>query len=294
MRVKYQTRTITTPVSDSTWVTEEEYESFFTAIINALADMGAPLNLDDIEHEGGISAVSLIGSKFNVLGGGSGLWFYGYSGRGKYYFEFGCNGESPDFENYFYTADVNIGTDNNNQLAVTIHAVKSGDSFFFGFIPAVWNQNGACISLAITPMRRLSDPTADLGYAIVSSTSVFNVGTYEEVGEIEKTLPYIEGFSYYDGWYNYFNALRVNAFPEVDTGKIPMIPLYAGVEDIYYENVYISPMRRGPDEEKAFETDKGVFLICGSVHTDDNGNLINLEAQTELCQLAFDITEVAQ
>ena len=131
-------------------------------------------------------------------------------------------------------------------------------------------------------MKRLSDPSVSLGYAIVEGSDVEGPDPWVG-GAFSRTLPFVEGFNYVTGMLNFTGAGYKTAFPETDTGKIPLVPYFAGIEDIYYDKVYVSPLGRGSTEEKAFETDKGTFLIAGRYGTDFTQVLHNT--------FAFDITE---
>jgi hypothetical protein len=273
MRVKYQTRTLSKTFSTNGG-TQGEREAFASNIITALFEMGAPLAEDglntptpgmaflkDTVNQEVISIAIASDSSNNIT-----IGIMGFSMVMQ--------------ENFFqYLTTTAICPSSSKNANVTIHAVKSGDSFFFGFLPHDANPSDACINYAITPMRKLSDPSVSLGYA-------FLVGTTPPVNSsfamLYRTLPCIDGFNYNNGMCNMVPADYVFKYPEVETGKIPLIPYYAGIEDIYYDRVYVSPMCRGTTEEKAFETDKGVFLISGET---------GIDWERCFCMLAFDITE---
>ena len=273
MRVKYQTRTLSITFSTNGG-TQGEREVFASNIITALFEMGAPLDEDglnkltpgtaflkDTVNREAIAIAAASDTSNNITIGLMGF-------------------NMVMSENFFqYLTTTVICPSNSKNAKVTIHAVKSGDSFFFGFLPHDDNPSNACINYAITPMRKLSDPSVSLGYA-------FLVGTTPPVNSpnaiLFRTLPCIDGFNYRGGYFNMVPADYAFKYPEVETGKIPLIPYCAGIEDIYYDRVYVSPMCRGTAEEKAFETDKGVFLISGETGTDWGRNF---------CMLAFDITE---
>lgn len=286
MRVKYQTRIISKTASTNGGSTAERL-SFYEDIINALIDMGAPLNPNDIINDGRNVGASFLGEGASFMDGGAGLMFTdlteGMTNHTNRDFYITMIGKDPNsYSNYVLgTINYKFGTSSSKNFSIAIHAIKSGNSFYFGFddITTI-GPSAACINYAITPMRRLSNPSTNLGYAIVSNitNSSNNIEFY-----IGKTLPYVEGFNYGNGAWNGNSPNGLNAFPEVSTGKISLIPLYAGIEDFYYENIYSSPMVRNPVEEKAFETDKGVFLIGGEMNID--------YTYAYYCPLAFDITE---
>lgn len=285
MRVKYQTRTISKTFSTNGG-TAAEMTAFFRDIANALIDMGAPLNAElSCEYSGALS-VPLIGEACGEMGGAS-FYMEPYANEGStdIYMSLDVYGRNdPDiWGNHYYAEDVLIGGTNSKNFQISIHAVKSGDSFFFGFIPAGGSTGNGCISYAITPMRRLSDPSVSLGYAVVEGVATHGGTDMFAGGMFNRTLPFVEGFNYNNGMFNFTSTGYAHAFPETDTGKIPLVPYFAGIEDIYYDKVYVSPMLRGMMEEKAFETDKGTFLIGGSYGVD----------HTQACYntFAFDITE---
>lgn len=273
MRVKYQTRTLSKTFSTNGG-TQEEKDAFSGSIITALFEMGAPLAEDGLNKIQ--SGVALLKDTVNheVIG-------IRVNSDSSNNVKIGIMGISMVMqENVFrYNTTTVICPSGSKNAQVTIHAVKSGDSFFFGFLPHDANPSNACINYAITPMRKLSDPSVSLGYAIL-------VGTTPPCDSphalLFRTLPCIDGFNYDNVMYNMVPADYAFKYPEVETGKIPLIPYYAGIEDIYYDRVYVSTMFRGTAEEKAFETDKGVFLIGGEAGTDWT---------REFCMLAFDITE---
>lgn len=287
MRVKYQTRTVSKTFS-TIGGTNDEWSAFARDIANALIEMGAPLNIDTYEGYTGEHWISFIGEVNAGNGGACMAWYVETVESGEIKMELQAYGRDHtlSWENGTHlNSNTIVGSITGENASVTIHAVKSGDSFFFGFLPGDSNSFNGCIAIAITPMRRLSDPSVNLGYAIVEGASPS--GPDEFIGgTICRTLPYIEGFNYAGGMFNFTTPGYAHAFPEVDTGKIPLIPYYAGIEDIYYDKVYISPMKRGKNEEKAFETDKGVFLIGGEPGVDHTQEFYNT--------LAFDITEAVE
>lgn len=276
MRVKYKNKIISKGFSVPGG-TDAERKAFLQEIMDVLYEMGAPLDLDNSEVAYSYFEVELtegtaaIGAELRTKDDMLNL-------------DVGMFGNSPLGDNSAWSNTITVG--DASGAVVCIHAVKSGDSFFFGFLGLESdNPYNGCITYAITPMRRLSDPSVNLGYAIVEGASTG--GPDEFVGgTIHRTLPYIEGFNYAGGRFNFTTPGYAHAFPEVDTGKIPLIPYYAGIEDIYYDKVYISPMKRGKNEEKAFETDKGVFLIGGEPGVD--------HTQMHYNTLAFDITEAVE
>lgn len=278
MRVKYQTRVVRKTFSTNGG-TESERVQFMKDILLALADMGAPLNLEDVVIFDNQVGASFLGESNSIENGPAACMFLidnSGSGTSRLFYLSGC-GADPEFSNYFDSCtEISYGTSTSKNASVIIHAVKSGDSFFFGFLPYNNNPSEGCINYAITPMRRLSDPSVSLGYALLQGATISDA----PAAFIGRTLPYIEGFNYNDGFYNQYFSYPTFFCPEVDTGKIPLIPHYAGVEDIYYDRVYLSPMRRGYTEEKAFETNMGVFLISGELPID-----------VPCCTFAFDITE---
>lgn len=287
MRVKYQTRTLSKTFSTNGG-TPEDWAGFLLDVANALIEMGAPLNIDAFEDLGGAYIIPFTGEVNGTHGGACLFIEPGHDEDDNIAMHITAYGRdiSNGFRNYVELESKPVVVSMDDKTAgVAIHAVKSGDSFFFGFLSNGSNRYNGCIALAITPMRRLSDPSVNLGYALVEGAGVN--GPDEFVGGvIGRTLPYAEGFNYAGGMFNFTTPGYAHAFPEVDTGKIPLIPYYAGIEDIYYDKVYISPMKRGKNEEKAFETDKGVFLIGGEPGVDHTQMLYNT--------LAFDITEAVE
>ena len=287
MRVKYQTRIVSKQFSTDGG-TGAEKTAFIQNIVNALIDMGAPLDADTFtDMGGGSAAVSFAGEGTIFLFGAASIFFETYTKSGSNALSigiwgYGRNNVDTVLGNYVFFEELIYGYTNMKEATVAIHAVKSGDSFFFGFIPPTGNLYGGCISYALTPMRRLSDPSVSLGYALVEGNIPggpdMSIG-----GMFNRTLPFVEGFNYRDGFFNFTTTGYAYAFPETDTGKIPLVPYFAGIEDIYYDKVYVCPMKRGIMEEKAFETDKGTFLIGGIHGVDHTAMGYN--------NFAFDITE---
>lgn len=279
MRVKYQTRVVDASISVNSG-TPSQWGDFWEDVILALIDMGAPLDPNAIIKDGTYVAVAYLGSE-HPFDGGSGIGLYkdnDDSGNATMCVE-GTGSDPETYSNYVSVGEVIAGWAGNGYADVVIHAVKSGDSFFFGFSRSDESRSAPCINYAITQMRRLSDPSTSMGYALVCGFFQTKYGGVYA----GRALPYIAGVNYWSGERGYISSKDVYDYPEVETGKIPLIPLYAGIEDVYYDKVYLSPMRRNTEEEKAFETDKGVFLISGHYGTDwSNKNY---------CMFAFDITE---
>lgn len=273
MRVKYQTRMINKTFSTNGG-TQEERDAFASSIITALFEMGAPLAEDGLNKSKPGAALlkdTVNQEAINIR----------VTSDESNHVKIGIMAGSMGMQEnvFWYFTDTVICPSGSKNAKVTIHAVKSGDSFFFGFLPHDANPSNACINYAITPMRKLSDPSVSLGYAFLVGTTPTGNSPY---ASLFRTLPCIDGFNYNNSMYNVIHADFVFKYPEVETGKIPLIPYYAGIEDIYYDRVYVSPMYRGTAEEKAFETDKGVFLISGET---------GIDWTRRFCMLAFDITE---
>lgn len=288
MRVKYMTAPISGTFSVNGGSTSDK-ENLARTILMTLAAMGAPLNTDALNVSSGSGWAEVyscfLGEDLNgalmpanmmisieVISSNIVLGVAGF-GRGS------------EGDNYFYSNSniaPSIGTTGSKSYALTIHAVKSDDSFYFGFVPQSAPAGAGCINYAITPMTRLANPNENVGYALVAG-ALFSSQNYSAMAF--KTRPYIEGMNYYNGWFNQSIMPDTGSFPEVSTGKIPLVPFFSGCEDIYYKNIYVTPVSRDSLEEKAFETDKGVFLIAGDVNQDYTGS--------GFCQLAFDITEAA-
>lgn len=292
MRVNYQFRYVNSYYSEGGGGTAAHRLEFLQQIVDDLIEMGAPLNPQYTFTN------TVEGSNYAAI------WvpFSGYvptepySGPGlSFEFEPTSTSDSDLFlsleatgdydeetENYFYSPSYFVGKFNSSNwgAGISIHAIKSGDSFFFGLT----TYGEACINYAITPMRRMSNPDANLGYGVVLGCCDVVEDAPMPVSWGNKIVPIVEGKNYYAN-YSYPNSFimpEITFLPETITGKIPMIPLHANVEDVYYEKVYITPMRRTLTEEKAFETDGGVFLIGG-----ENEDW----TEVSICQLAFDITD---
>ena len=286
MRVNYKTRTVSRTFS-TVGGTAEEASAFLLDIVNTMIDMGAPLDADTLIDLGdGAVCVSFAGEGDIVVSGAAGILFEAGEADDTDEMAFAVilygRNDTVYFDNYTFTTQIAYGFTDAREAGVAIHALKSGDSFFFGFIPVTGRLNEGGISFAITPMKRLSDPSVSLGYAMVEG-AVIGGPDQLAAGMFNRTLPFVEGFNYYGGMYNFTGAGYKMAFPETDTGKIPLVPYFAGIEDIYYDKVYVSPLGRSRAEEKAFETDKGTFLIAGGYGTDFTQVLHNT--------FAFDITE---
>lgn len=296
MRVKYEQSTFNMHPSVAGG-TSANWADFLCNILGWLKRIGAPINVDtvaiskfsDSTTAKGIASVTV---RFDGEDTDPDSWWLGSLYLRVYettydntvYLETRAWMYDPHEELYIYTNNVPLGAANSTDIYwVTAQGLKSGNSFYFGF--GKW---GGFINCAITPVRRLSDPTAEVGYGLVAGSYMSVDGTYY----MSKTVPYVDGFNYGVfhtslGW-PYMPDIFV--YPEVETGKIPLMPLFAGVEDLYYENVYITPMRSNGQEVKAFETDKGTFLISNTYMSDSDDNLINW-TEHGCCQLAFDITE---
>ena len=280
MRVRYNSAYVSQTLSGTVATDSESYE-FMNRVIHKLYEMGAPIVRESITAFPGGGLASFEGQTTETFNGGAGIYFY-HNGNNNTFCYDGCGeqyvGEGEYPGNYFKSYNTISIQQGNKQIGIYIHSLRCEDCFYFGFGSA---PNTACISSGIVPMVRMSETNKSLGYAMVETTHSIDGQTFW----MFNTKPWVEGAYYGNSSYNAIFAQCTWAFPETDTGKIPLIPMYSGFEDIYYKNVYISPMTRGNAEEKAFETDKGVFLIaCNS------GNGINWSTMP-FTQLAFDITE---
>ena len=278
MSGKYQTRTISKTFS-SNGGNGTEHMAFLRSIVEALIDMGAPLNANDINENSNSGAVGVTFLGEASLNDG-GAFMSIYSTGVAFVVEgYGRNGIMTN-ANRFTSVDTYAYAKSTSQNArIDIHAVKSGDSFYFGF--CINGNDYATINFAITPMKRLSAPSVSIGYALVAGTAVSG-----GMPVVLRTLPHIDGFNYDNGYYNGQPQPYAYIYPAVDSGKIVLTPFCAGIEDVYYDKVYVSPMRRGYENvEKAFSTDTGTFLISGF------GDMDWTIMGFEYCQLAFDITD---
>lgn len=280
MRVRYNSAYVYQSLAGTTPTDNESYE-FMNKVIYKLYEMGAPIIRESITAFPGGGNVSFEGQTTEISNGGAGIYFYHngndntftYTGIGEQYPK---DGEASG--NYFNSLNKLSLKQGTKEIGIYIHSLRCEDCFYFGFGSA---PNTACISSGIVPMVRMSETNKSLGYAMVETTQSADGQSFW----VFNTKPWIEGANYGNGSKRGIYAQFTWAFPETDTGKIPLIPLYSGFEDIYYKNVYISPMIRDNAEEKAFETDKGVFLIaCNS------GAGMNWSTMP-FTQLAFDITE---
>lgn len=143
----------------------------------------------------------------------------------------------------------------------SISSCKVGDSFVFklqGFEP-----------LIITPMRSLSNPSKYCGYGAVSIVSMGLSGDWLNDGTPDtyyyKTIPYLEGYDYDSAnwpempFYSY--SLDISTLPDKDSGKIITIPIFSGVSDIYFQDVYLTNLNHSKSLAKVFETDQGALLV---------------------------------
>ena len=302
--------------------TGKDWSQFLSNIVGWLMSVGAPFNPDSVDT-GDYNTSTTAAGRANVYMNFIGEPLYendeeyidiGYLPAGfnmsvnpptedtsHVEFDFWAYGRSDPYANGpgSYVSDwIDLGAKTNGYFAVTGRAIKSGDSFYFGFksvnSPSQFNvmRNGAFMNFAITPMRRLSNPSAeDLGYAAVKAPVLFWEGMVP-FAFYNATLPLMIGRNLYPhGDLSYYIITpHIGSYPEIESGKIPLVPIFAGFEDIYYENIYFTPMRSDGIEEKAFETDKGIFLIGNSIEYDYNDALVN-HMDWPYCQLAFDITE---
>lgn len=288
MRVGYQQRYVvqTTTVTGGTGA---EKLAFVKAILNTLIEMGAPLQaIPDSEHAEGDVYAGYAGflpdGTMSFEGNGFPANYIQFSIENNNNFCCYVRGLDGYGENCFIveTKDFCGATD---CLVTDIHAIKSGDSFFFGFShPEAKSENDAlrgCISYAITPMRRLSDPSVNVGWSMVYGPTYIDGAPPMYL----KTLPYVSGLAYGYDVYNDDSVILSSILPEADTGKIPLIPFFSGINDIYYENVYLSTIPRDGNNEKAFETDRGVFLV---------GSALEPGLSRHYCNFAFDITEAVR
>lgn len=288
MRVKFNSTTIRKEFSVAGG-TEAEWTDFFASVINTLIGMGAPLNPSTIYTYPVGGACSFSDETVLVPDGGAGFnigWnTYGTSSNITVGFDVSGYGKDSTggFGNAFHINEYfSFGKKNSlYSVGVTVHSIKSGDSFYFGFMPDGVPSATANINFAITKMRRLSDPTAEVGYAMLSGVA-WPSGVNMSTPPMWKTVQYVEGLNYDNGYYNAHQSFFVGSMPEVDTGKILLMPVYSGLEDVYYENVYLSAVQFDGSSEKAFETDKGAFLIS----VGNSGYGIQ-----EMCTMVFDITD---
>ena len=165
MRVKYQTRTLSKTFSTNGGTSDERY-AFAADLITALYEMGAPFAEDGLNTV----APGIAFLKDTVNQEAINIAFASDSSNNITIGIMAFNMVMS--ENFFqYLTTTVICPSDSKKAKVTIHAVKSGDSFFFGFLPHDANPSNACINYAITPMRKLSDPYVSLGYAVLSGVT---------------------------------------------------------------------------------------------------------------------------
>ena len=294
MRVKYNSYTFE-PYMSVAGGTSNEWLSVLFSIFQYLYMNGAPIDLDTIETElysssttsagGAYMSARFIGEdtdpeNYDVASLSLAIYASDYV-----YLEVSASGRNPRQDNYMYGNRIIIGSISNRSFDVTVHTIKSGNSFYFGF---GFDSGDGCISTAITPMRSLSDPTKELGYGVISGIYYSYYGP--STPAVYRTLPEEAGYNYDKGQCTFIYAPPITIYPEVSSGKIPLVPLFTGIGDSYYEGVYLTPMRSGGQEEEAFETDAGIFLISNGYSMDYDEQKINW-TELPFCQLAFDITE---
>lgn len=291
----YQSRTVRRTFSQPGGTADERLD-FLEDVVRAMADMGAQFNADcsrRVFYD--LSYLELI-------------VFYGDSVPTDYLEPYVCLRaayNSSDGDLSLSISGANASTDGSNyipdfswyryckadstQAEITIHAVKSGDSFFFGFLPAGASSDTAgCINYAITPFKRLSDPEFVQCYAFLVGAFEYEEGegTYYWYGG---TAPYVEGIDYKD-FYLFRQLSTSGMFPfngEQRTVKKTMLtPVFSGMNDFYLENVYLSNWTRvATADETAIKTDTGVYLIGGLFGEDYSAR------EDVPCQMMFDITQ---
>ena len=294
MRVKYKETNIilNTNVAGGTGA---QWASFLSELVDFLILNGAPLeNVEVMGYEESTTEMGTAGILMTFSGESANeedepacLEFFIEMDNNRVYLAILGYGRKGDA---IYNR-IDLGATTRKYFSFPVHAIKSENSFYFGFRNYESNKNGF-INCAITPMRRLSNPNENVGYALVMGVAYNEISDYLNIGMACRTMPYIEGYNYapYDEPIIYTVIPEIFLYPEVETGKIPLMPFFTGCEDIYYENVYLTPMRNNGVEEKAFETDKGVFLISNmDMYHDDTIEVVNW-TEMPYCQLAFDIT----
>ena len=177
----------------------------------------------------------------------------------------------------------------------SISSCKVGNSFVFrllGYDPII-----------ITPMRSLSNPSEYYGYGAVSAVQLQPTrdptwnGTPSTV--YYKTIPYLEDYDYslvnWPPMPIYTQSLDISTLPDKDSGKIITIPIFSGVADIYYQDVYLTNLNHSKSFAKVFETDQGALLVIQQDLTEVAEYHSDLELYTSweqypVAQIALDIS----
>lgn len=175
-----------------------------------------------------------------------------------------------------------------------IRSYSAGSSFIFelnGFEPVI-----------VTPLRSLSKPNNRYGYAMVSAISPGFFGFHNDDSpsfSYFKSYPLLKDYNYNESHISQFFPFSVDSIPtkmlpERSTGKIITIPVFTGIEDIYYQDVYLTNLAHTEGMAKAYETDQGVLLV---VETDlpefiayTGADLYTSWEQYPVAQMALDIS----
>lgn len=177
----------------------------------------------------------------------------------------------------------------------TINSCKVGDSFIFslsGFDP-----------LIITPMRSLSNPSKYCGYGAVSAVMLLPnqdpLWNGMPANLYYKNIPYLEGYDYdsvnWPPMPGYANSLDISTLPDKDSGKIITIPIFSGVADIYFQDVYLTNLNHSKNIAKVFETDQGALLVIQEDLIEMAGLFPDKEVYTSweqypIAQIALDVS----
>lgn len=260
----YITRTASTEGGDAEFWTE-----CGIAILTKLHELGMPIDLSQMQTDPSgfpFAGAPFIGESYSediYETGGFGfspmyLWLTG--GNMIY-------GESRDSFPIF-TESHDLYSETGKTYQFTIKSGKFKDTFVFkidNFPPII-----------ITPVRSLSNPDKNYGYRGIVVPAVISVGSSFSGIELlgGKILPKVKNYDYSKFVFPYSMAYEVSSLsilPEVDSGKILTTPFFTGVEDTYYQDLYLTNLSHSQPMAKAFETDQGTFLVVQS----------NLQTQAE-------------
>lgn len=164
------------------------------------------------------------------------------------------------------------------EVEITLRWIKSGESWFFGFVPAGYSaSNNAWVNMACVPVRKASNPEQIVDYAIVFQTAnnlskAFYQYTTSNVDYTKATVT---------------RDIVSKLLPQNTENTLMLLPVLMNVQDYYFDHVYISNVVGSTAQETTIETNQGTFLIAQGY-----GHSVNANYPSYLFEITDIVNEV--
>ena len=270
MGVKFTTTQITKTTSVAGG-TGEFWTELGTEMLTKLHQLGMPIDIDQIIIQDGFIEAPYLGETLDMdenetWGGGFAIAIStGTNSIGLYFYLDGGTDASGAIGGTFNTGFPMFGArayDLQTSYTFTIISAVFGESFVF--------KVDDMDPIIITPIRSLSNPDINYGYRAVTALRLLPHFDRESFGFPAifggKTLVLTEDLNV-DKWISMpiaYTTIEGHMLPDKDSGKIIAIPLFTGIGDTYYQDLYLTNLSHSNRMAKAFETDQGTLLVVQS------------------------------